>query len=474
MIMGYLNYHHDKETFENCQLVCRSWAAAVARRLDNVESDEPFKLTTKFGDMSIIEEELEHVPRHCHTFNIQLPPKKPPIVETILKKVGPRVKELDISFKIKDKHVPNPAIDHFGDQLEQYCPRLEKLKLCLSSSAHYPEHIFSHDIPHFLPIKHIETEDFADQNKTHIFEEIIEASPFLESLTFQHESTELMCKMLEIIVRQNRLGQIKSLESYHYELDEKFIMFALKHQWNLQNLKVAFKKDVSIQRIRGLLYHLKESLMSLEILYKGQDYDPSLPIEDTWVIPVAMKNLKHFAVSPNIFSSACRFLINALQLPNLKSFKINSTCSWSENYFDGMWRRNRIKIKQPTLQVLEIPCSCLDPTVFLQEPNPFRNLKELVLDSPSIKVLQAVFLSEMKLERLKIFEMYSLHNYTWDDITTGYFRDLQGRPLNWDEILTGRKKPEYTIMYRMMTGSLMESVPSIRNLKRKLIQKCSI
>jgi hypothetical protein len=320
-------------------------------------------------------------------------------------------------------------------------------------------------MPHFLPVKHIETEDFVDLNKTHIFEEILEASPFLESLKFLHESTELICQMLEMVFRQNRLLQLKSLECYHHELNDTFVAFALKYRWNLQNLKIAFKKDVSIQRIRALLYHLKGTLTSFEILYKGQDYDPSLPIEDTWVIPVGLTEMKHLAVAPNNFSNACRFLINALQLPNLKSFKMNSTCSWHENYFEGMWRRNRIKVREPTVQILEIPCSCSDPTIFLQQPNPFRNLTELVLDSPSIKVLQAVFLAELKLERLKIFELYSLSSYTWDDIMTGYFRDLHGRPLIWDEIFTGRKKPEYTIMYKMMAEPLLEAVPSIRNLK---------
>jgi len=211
-------------------------------------------------------------------------------------------------------------------------------------------------------------------------------------------------------------------------------------------------------------------LTSFVLLYKGPDYDPSLPLEDNWVIPLSMKNLKHLEISPNLFPNACRFLVNALQLPNLKSCKFNSTMSWTENFFENMWNRNRLKSiqshKEPSLSVFEIPCSCLDASIFLQEPNPFRNLKELVLDSPSIKVLQALFLTEINLERLKIFELYSLCHYKWDDVMTDFFDDLRGRPLMWDEVLTGKKKPEYTMQYKMDAESLMEAVPSIRNLSK--------
>ncbi|CAG7718439.1 unnamed protein product [Allacma fusca] len=461
-----MDSHHDRETLEICQRVCPEWAAVASKRLEDLESDESFKLSTKFADMKIVEEHLKFVPKHCHNFNIKLPPKGIPAMENVFKKVGRQVKELDVCFKIKDKHYPNPPIDHFGDYLELYCPKLEKLKLWLSSSEHYPESIFSQDMPHFLPVKHIETEDFSDNAQTHIFEELIEASPFLESLTFQHESTELIVRMLSIIADRYRLQQLASIESYHFDVSDAFIAFALQHHWNLENLKIAFRKDVSIGRIRALLNHLSDTLVSLEIIYKGAAYDPCLSIEDNWVIPVGMKKLKHLTVTPNVFSNACRFLVNGLQLFGLRSFKITSAVSWSENYFEAMWRRNRIKLHDRRLETVEIPCSCLDASIFLQEPNPFKNIKELVLDSPSIKVLQAVFAEQENLERLKVFELYSLNCYSWDDILSGYCRELRGRPLMWDEILTGRQKPGYTMMYKMMADPLLEGIPTIRNLKK--------
>jgi len=131
------------------------------------------------------------------------------------------------------------------------------------------------------------------------------------------------------------------------------------------------------------------------------------------------------------------------------------------------------KYEEPTLEVLHLSCGAMDSSIFTQTPNPFRNLKELKLSCPSIKVIQEIFLRLDNLERLEMDELYETSHCTWGDLLTRKDPkdimpvDMRRRPIVWDEVLTFHKKPEYTLMYRMKPEPLKETqeIPSIRNLR---------
>lgn len=403
---------------------------------------------------------------------------------------------------------------------------LENLKLSCSTSPKnsymHQALKFSHDIQsHFHQVDH--KSEFEEETPTTtreeevqvpvvrtpspIFSQPVNSFPFLESLSFEHKSTELIVRALKLLVLAGGgdsqvLNHLKCLEISHADMTEDFISFALKHRWNLERLKIGFAPKVPLVSIRTFFTHLRTSLLSLSLHYTDEGQDGKFgtrsessalpappPVGDNWLIPLCMKYLRDVEIEVSSESpptlGECRFLVNALQLSSLKSltFSTRHGISWERTEFDRMWNeedRQRCpwKKNEGTLQVFIVPTGpLLDSSVFLQEPNPWRALKELSCHSPSLPVLHAFFSGLKTLERLVIFGLYGTDGYTWDDILTTT-EGIKGRALIWDEILTGKIRPMDPIEYRrnggvgdeepleMIKGNETVHFPSIRNLNK--------
>lgn len=484
IILRFLDTRSDLKTLKNLGMISKKWRDAVEDKLQYSEdSDEsPIEIPiSRFSQprlKSVKNSPVDRiVPKHCHWFKLNLPPT-PPVnpmtIETIFKEIGNQIRTLDLSFDSRPESELNSEsearepensgwkeYEKLGDYLEKYCPHLSKLKLTAEpNSKNFPPSIFSRTetLPHSLPLKTIALENFPGSSHQvnsdggghgqFFLPQLLTFSPSLERLHFEHENPEVILRILSLMSAApqthghghengGRLSSVKSLCISGSQIHPDFINFALKHRWNVEDLKIGFSSVVPVSGIQNFLRHLRYSLSSLNLEVNGNDLCDSLMTRrgrPQWVIPACLNNLEHLELSPSSPKIALHFLLNALQLPCLRSIRISRNCHWGVDAFRESWngggktrRSLRKGPEESCLQVFEIPAPHFcDPSIFTMEPkSPFGNLREFSCVTPTIPVIQSLFTGHLPhLERLKILKL---------GLTEG--------ASDWDEIMTGLKKP---------------------------------
>ncbi|CAG7734451.1 unnamed protein product [Allacma fusca] len=438
-----------------CQFVCLLWSQLVNRRSESLKC---YNITVPTpGSLCAFEDLVNSIPPHRYKFSV--PSMTNNSMELFCKKVGPHLKSIRLDIAKVDSANNGIPI------LAKHCPKLEELILDISECD--IQDVMT--IPNiFLPIKKllIKTGSHRDRRT---FNTPLCLCPHLSSLSFTGDCNDFV-NVLSSNKDVLQLSSLKHLEFYslnNSEITQNFIDFFVSKKWTITNLTLRFHHNIPIFNLRGILFHLRETLVTLKIEFDYPYVKLVMPLQKNFLIPLSMPKLRHIDVN----EQSTVALINALHLPNLKSCVCFYTVMARGDMFKEVLSADKSRPETHSLESLTIYDNSIELPIFQVDPAPFTSLKFLHLEHATNVMFEVILSTQMNIERLKICNLYSLKT---PKITL--HRKIKMKVLtDWDEVLTGLKKPKRfrkeeiapdTYKAILDTFNLKRIGPSIKNLAK--------